>query len=886
MVYKKITNNISSLSSFLLAGVVFGSSSCPKDGTTTEKLSERPTDTRRSSSVENPRTGEDKKKFGDIFRELILAAQIDHLKHAPMVMEEIDFEGDQTKSNVETLFKSFGTSKAYPPHNENFTALGNTDIFTFKSGASGISGGKLHSKVAYGRAVNEIAKVYQGLHELYKGMEKAAEDGARVPEIEQLLSKCIKFYQDDIKKEGRFVGGRAFQAGKKEVKILPGPNMAKFMNNADRAKGVMEGAIGPVWVKLKVHKDACQALDDAKQACKRGWAIKHSWKVNGEKNIMMPEIAKIDNSTGSANYTANPTAVTVASPGMAAKKTATNLTFGQLFFALFTGVKEKDIFSLEDGNAADKVRFITKDPPFQSLLNKAKESEDAFAEYLGKHIANLPTQAGDENDLFVVPDMEALKDTLIPSSLENSATVMGPNMGGNAYNLATDTLITAVANAVAAGAGNNADNINIIVNAIVTAATGAIEATVRAAYNAVDNEAIKDTVRDAVAAINATHAVVTVRAVENAVEAAVEAVVEATAVRRVVVHAIRAFVYPVVRATDSAAADAAVNDAVNTVFNDAYRAVRAHVVSRITTAIVPADAAVYTVADAVAGAVAGAVVDTLGDTLGDNVITIVNIANAIRTATAAGTSVADGIRAVARKAGSGSVLEDLYKNMVGACGITLGSLPVEQAIEHIEKLDSVSNANANVTFNQRVCAKIARKLGSNPSVKKIAFSKDVEDGKRLCDYIKNVIDSEAEYAIVKKEGSGYKPTSITNKFRDAFNAFVDKLLEKQNDPSVTYDQIRKDSGNTFDIRKVRDAMETDCNAIKSVLESAMRIDDVLAIKEKEIEYKRYFTVSGLSTSNYKHIDNIRLKGVVIEEKKKKEVVKEAVKVPETIKGRS
>ncbi|ROT47540.1 hypothetical protein [Candidatus Cardinium hertigii] len=729
MVYKKITDNIPSLSSLLLAGIVFGSSNCPGKDTPDgkgkdEETNASPKPVQESETKLPPRTPEDQTKFGDIFTVLIELAQIDHLKHAPMVMEKSDFEGPQGKSNVEALFKSFGTSQAYPPRNTYFTALGNADIFTFKSGVTG-SGGRLGSKAAYGEAVNEIARVYKGLHEFYEEMTKQAKDGARVPAIQHLLSRVETFYNNNIMKEDLFVGGRAFQSASKQVKILDGGHMARFMTNlkSNRGRDIMPRVIESVWVKLKVPNNACQnSLVVNSKALQRGSTIQGGeendpsgnpvvWNVSGEKNTHMPHIKRINNvtmngATESAGYiplpdnnAATPVPnIQEAPSGMAAKKTTDKLTFGQLFFALFTGVKDRDIFRLEE-NSKDKVKFFTKNPTFQTLLEAANKGDDAFAEYLGKHIENLSSQSGSVDDIFVIPDIGSLRDRLIPKDIEIAVKNIPANLGGTAYVAANAT--------TGAGVTLPVSDPNSIV--------GQLLKRIFSASNYNHHTATTDT---------------------------------------------------------------------------------------------------------------GVGIET-------------------------------------------------FRTGLAAIGIMM---------------------DYNLSFEQKVCIKLANILSPTASLYNLAYNTvDPASGEQFLSHMKTLINAEANGAIVKKENGGYKPTPITNKFRVEFKNFVDRLLEKQDDKSITYDKIKEDTRgdvpNTnpldkiFDIKKVRDAMESDCNAIKSVLESAMRIDPVLTIKEKEVDYTRYFKVSGLSTSNYKRLDDIRLRNVpvikdVVEEKKKNEVIEKTVKAPE------
>lgn len=227
----------------------------------------------------------------------------------------------------------------------------------------------------------------------------------------------------------------------KSLEWLSGANMARFMRKSKHARGLMKDDMGLVWIKLKnaplsscVYFDQSCNPDDPCSAMflnLRGSGISKDWLVHKQallgQRIKMPEVKAFPNGEMVKNVTYSAYLGNIEIKNNKVVKhrydavKQESLNFGQLLFALFRGNCPADflyLYCINIGKAGKKnskgdVQFDINKEAFQRLINVVEAGESAFAAYLGDHIEK--SKAHDFVDLFVVPDVDALKRKILGS---------------------------------------------------------------------------------------------------------------------------------------------------------------------------------------------------------------------------------------------------------------------------------------------------------------------------------------------------------------------------------------------------------------------------------------------------------------------------------------
>lgn len=461
MVYKKIGNKIPSLSSLLLAGVLLGSS-CPskkdKDGAATEQASNH-----EGGAGQTP---EGAKGAGKVFSEpyrkaaekilkcVVTVSGVDHLARKPMVLDEDDLKDDskEVKQKVEGLFRSFTIDRylqAYPSSLQGcFAGLSDKK---FKSFASGAKTGTKH-KYAYGSAINEIAKFWNGLHVVYEKMMKQIERGAAEDEMANLEREVDRLLLQVRPNDGSismFSKDHKFYDSKKAT-MLTGDQLARFLTDlAQDGSSTKPNSYGipallneKTDVLIKVKNDSpiqpgqlIDSLDVRGSGILDAWFVYLNGKDKPSKN-KMPAVDAFPNMKAGALKSLDLTQLSVGTSKPSAQEgnQVEKLSFAQLLFTLFRGGKQGvDFIRLERGtqDENDAVKLIGDDANFQNVIKVAKESNEAFARLLGKHIDEQGSQL---QNLFVIPDAQAIRDKIKQETeqlLGDSANIGGDNTANN-----------------------------------------------------------------------------------------------------------------------------------------------------------------------------------------------------------------------------------------------------------------------------------------------------------------------------------------------------------------------------------------------------------------------------------------------------------------------
>lgn len=358
--------------------------------------------------------------------------KLSHLRNRPLVMLQSCFEGDGAKSAVESLYKSFVFSQAYPKELEgSFAPLSE---FTFRSRASGMPGGQYKNKFAYGIALNEIAQFWKVLHDIYKKMLRTIDNGVPVDEVENLqkeLDICLRQIDPNKGINTPFRDSKKFYNLKKS-KLLSRAKMACLMTELERAGALIgHSNLGPIWIKSKnsetrsdlgVVCDASRSYNGFFEPSilkERGSGISPDWLVRYSccGSCPMPKILPLLNGTKlrDVQYSEHRAElgndVVQHNPGAAKQE---KLEFGQLLFTLFRGSFKADFIDLayvkkvRNKGTRQYIQLNIKEEAFQELKDIISKDEYAFASYLGTHIKESGLDS-----LFVIPNVDDLQARLV-----------------------------------------------------------------------------------------------------------------------------------------------------------------------------------------------------------------------------------------------------------------------------------------------------------------------------------------------------------------------------------------------------------------------------------------------------------------------------------------
>ncbi|WP_243519316.1 hypothetical protein, partial [Candidatus Cardinium sp. cBcalN1] len=176
--------------------------------------------------------------------------------------------------------------------------------------------------------------------------------------------------------------------------------------------------------------------------------------------------------------------------------------------------------------------------------------------------------------------------------------------------------------------------------------------------------------------------------------------------------------------------------------------------------------------------------------------------------------------------------------------------------------------SSDLTFEQRLAIKLAHKITTDPDYL-VMVGNTSNTAEPLVEAIKKLIDVEIEKAILKETSAGYVGTAVTRELKKAFVKFDKELQTKHNSAAVTYQEIEDKVNNKlknkqivnqdFSIHVIREAFVTDCESLKSVIETS--VIPVIQMPDKKLnDYTtRFSKITGLNSLKYDDLDQIREK---------------------------
>ncbi|CAH2560034.1 hypothetical protein [Cardinium endosymbiont of Oedothorax gibbosus] len=465
MVYKKIGDKIPSLSSLLLAGVLFG-------GCKDDKNKNNGSDTGTDNAIfsdhkqENAEGGKANQKLSSDLtaavrkfkRALASCSAIDHLaaKVKPLIVNLDELKGDKggkakLEDRVRALISSFydgsTCAEAYPKSLKGcFSSL--SHIVKRKS--------YIPYTYAYGAAMKAIAEFWKELHDIYGEMMKQIDNGTPQAKSDSLTKKVDALLEKVNGSDSKFTSSYQFlDTG--GYQMLNGPRLARFL--IDKSKGgssyglqslLNDRMFNRVWFKYKQNPLPNLDPTDVRinnVLTKKGTGISVSWKVEGgERNDHMPGIGNIDNhlsydadtmthrfdfsKVGGVNDIEAANCLVRITQGDTPNQNAStqrDLTFGQLLFTLFRGRAANDFLTVEPSSEGDDfVKLTANNEKYMNWVKEANKSDEEFAQYLGRHLGSSEELKG----LFVIPDTNVLESKLMQGMNETN-----PANGGSSDNV-------------------------------------------------------------------------------------------------------------------------------------------------------------------------------------------------------------------------------------------------------------------------------------------------------------------------------------------------------------------------------------------------------------------------------------------------------------------
>ena len=458
MGYKKIVNNMPSLSSLLLAGLTLTASNCdnkaqPKEevhkavGAPAAELGQ--SNVQAAASVFKGMDPELVRSIKEAFNLVIHGNDKLALfgEQNPVFVEESDIdraESDDIKKIGSKITKAFG-SRPFSP----ITTLDVYANFDWESA---------EKKVSRVKAVNALAKSHIVPCGIAQGIRGVAISGdfTLMDELSEKLAefdKCVLGMPDGmstLRPEMKF--GNLDKALAKAKVFRTTGDFVKFlaMNKKIDMAGLMRDLI---------MGDIILGYRDPIKSGERGCRIKtngvnipvgDSWKLKGLKNRHLPpmESIKLNNAQGVAQ--ARPGVGPVDQGGLGAGVLNYRLSFGQILFALLAGNSATDCFTIRPNSSDDIVDFKLRKDDFTNFLTTVNSKID-FAKYLGQHITNndslsaifpiatdntlssmlddqLRTVYEGNNDKYELTHLSSFSDAV--TTLENGSDAFGRYLGG------------------------------------------------------------------------------------------------------------------------------------------------------------------------------------------------------------------------------------------------------------------------------------------------------------------------------------------------------------------------------------------------------------------------------------------------------------------------
>lgn len=375
MIYKKIVNNVPSLSSLLLAGMVFGGCKDEKgaaDNTDAEVVAETQADNSTvSSKVSIDYTKLSDKQLwsflkiaGDVFNSVDLG----YLKDKPPYLEHSEFvkikDGSEAAQKLSDYIKghaNWGTKE----WKEGFKKLSSKKV------AGGGKGGDIQNKAGWVEGLDKLIRPMSVFHEVYVQLIRGGRD-VNVTKLEEKVNSLV----EEISKEGTFSKGREF--------FNHGKHIPRSTDSLTSVKAIIEV------IQNQSENPKQMWLSKAAPGAAAGvnWniAIPDDVKVKGKDSLLIPEIAQIVINTNSE---------------------LAEVQLKQLFFDLFVRV-QGDLSFMEMGPVAgNKSNVKLKPEAFAKLYDLAIGAGTDFAAGLVQHINNACTNKYAIQDLEVVRSLMA-----------------------------------------------------------------------------------------------------------------------------------------------------------------------------------------------------------------------------------------------------------------------------------------------------------------------------------------------------------------------------------------------------------------------------------------------------------------------------------------------
>ncbi|MGI2298239.1 hypothetical protein ACRRVB_00150 [Candidatus Cardinium hertigii] len=443
MVYKKIRNNIPSLSSLLLAGVLLGSNCTDKKNTENVAGGQTGENAQNVAEGEKPKDASGKpltqdyiKVVKDIYHYLISIAGIERLGNRVYQVNPSDFTGANAKDNLNNLCNSFSNapwSQVYPIDPELQTVFQSLVGMEFRSARS-MKG--IRHKYAFGCALTEIIDVWSKFSDIYKDTVKYTHQGALSSNMTDLLHKLDKYYAelelDTV--NSKFSAHRKF-FDSNDVEFLTKDRLGRFLtgktiNDEDKTHHVADAlkvSLGPVWVMGKAVDDVnlTEALDNVKH---RGCAISKKWRIQGETQSPAPEIPVFPISSKITKDFKDGMVLDLPSDqsykDILTAPVKQDLQCGHLLTTLFNGdVSSVDFIKFEPHETAVSqdipwIQLEGNNTTFRILADQATNFQTGvFVTTLAQHINNGKTGL---SKLYCIPDITSIENSILEGIKDKS----------------------------------------------------------------------------------------------------------------------------------------------------------------------------------------------------------------------------------------------------------------------------------------------------------------------------------------------------------------------------------------------------------------------------------------------------------------------------------
>lgn len=367
MIYKKIVNNIPSLSSLLLAGMVFGG--CNNGDAVQDAAAAGPATSpvaasgytgavARTPSVDL--TSQEIASLAKMAMEIMESMNLGYLKSAPASLDLTKFfklkKGKAEKVQLDQWVKGLAAWENCP--NEWKAAFTSLADLKFVTGTGVVRGKGLHNKTASAEALNELVQDMTILHKVYSDIAIAANDvskkinvGKLQEEVNTVANRIAGNKIFDLK--NRFYNKEKFTPPSSDSLLVKCLNKFVDSNKGDEGKRT-------VWVS-NAEVARLVAID--------GTCMVNSTKAN------MPTVAVVN---------------------VAGIASAQDLQLDQMFFSLFVGREANtkgmaqsaaslDFLTIEKVQAKSEYTLTADQDVFERLYNAAMAS-DGFAQALTAHI--------------------------------------------------------------------------------------------------------------------------------------------------------------------------------------------------------------------------------------------------------------------------------------------------------------------------------------------------------------------------------------------------------------------------------------------------------------------------------------------------------------------